>query len=303
MDRRQLLGFLGAVIVGLTAFSGSRVSADDPHAKHAEPLSHCAKACVECSQECDSCYQHCAGLVAEGHKDHAGTMRLCVDCSEICSTAAKLVARQSTLAATTCEACAKACDECAAACGKFPDDKHMARCATACRDCAAACRDMIKVANLSRGAATMNAEPIIVEQTYRAPIGRVWDAISNKDQMPKWFFGSIKEFDPRVGFWTKFNVSNGRKDYLHVWRVVEVVPNRRLTLEWQYGGYPGDSFVTFELTPAGEGTHLKLTHRGHETFPKDDPVFSREHCVDGWNYFIRQQLKTFLDESSGVTKP
>ncbi len=141
-----------------------------------------------------------------------------------------------------------------------------------------------------------NAELIIVEQTFRAPIERVWDAISSKDQMPRWFFKTINDFVPKAGFYTKFNVSNGPNNYLHVWRVMEVVPNRLLTLEWQYGGYPGDSFVTFELTPSGEGTHLKLTHRGFETFPTDEPIFNREHGVKGWTYFICQSLKTFLDE-------
>jgi uncharacterized protein YndB with AHSA1/START domain len=144
----------------------------------------------------------------------------------------------------------------------------------------------------------MNTEPIIVEEMYRAPIERVWDAITKKDQMRKWFFGSINDFVPQVGFHTRFDVSSGEKNYLHVLRVMEVVPNQRLTLEWQYGGYPGDSFVTFELTPSGEGTYLKLTHRGLETFPQDDPAFSRESCVSGWHYFICQQLKTFLDEQS-----
>ena len=144
MDRREVLGILGAGAAGLTAFAGSRVSADEPHAEHAGHFNQCAKACADCLQECDSCYHHCAGLVTEGHKDHAKTMKLCVDCGEICSAAAKLAARQSVLAAILCGACAKACDECNAACEKFPDDKHMAKCAKACRDCAAACRDMIK---------------------------------------------------------------------------------------------------------------------------------------------------------------
>ena len=144
----------------------------------------------------------------------------------------------------------------------------------------------------------MNTEPVVVEQTFVAPIGRVWEAISNKDQMRKWFFGSMNDFVPKVGFCTTFNVSFDDKNYLHVWRVTEAVPNRLLTLEWQYGGIPGDSFVTFELTPSGEGTHLKLTHRGLETFPQDDPALTRESCVNGWHYFICQQLKTFLDEQS-----
>ncbi len=144
MNRRELLGILGAGAAGLTAFAGNRVSADEPHAEHAGHFNQCAKACADCLQECNSCYHHCAGLVTEGHKDHAKTMKFCVDCGEICSAAAKLAARQSMLAAILCDACAKACDECNAACEKFPDDKHMAKCAKACRDCATACRDMIK---------------------------------------------------------------------------------------------------------------------------------------------------------------
>jgi uncharacterized protein YndB with AHSA1/START domain len=142
----------------------------------------------------------------------------------------------------------------------------------------------------------MNTEPIIVEETYRAPIERVWDAITSKDQMRKWFFESINDFVPQVGFYTKFDVSSGEKNYLHVWRVMEVVPNQRLTLEWKYGGYPGDSFVTFELSRSGEGTHLKLTHLGLDTFPRDDPAFTRDSCIQGWNYFLCQRLKEFLDE-------
>jgi hypothetical protein len=144
MNRREVLGVLGAGAAGLTAFAGSGVSADEPHGKHAEHFNQCAKACAECLLDCDSCYHHCAGLVVEGHKDHAKTMKLCVDCGEICSAAAKLAARQSVLATILCEACAKACDECKAACEKYPDDKIMAKCAKACHDCADACREMIK---------------------------------------------------------------------------------------------------------------------------------------------------------------
>jgi uncharacterized protein YndB with AHSA1/START domain len=114
--------------------------------------------------------------------------------------------------------------------------------------------------------------------------------------MRQWFFESINDFVPQVGFCTKFDVSSGQKIYVHVWRVMEVVPNQRLTLEWQYGGYPGDSIVTFELSRSGEGTHLKLTHHGLETFPKDEPAFARESGVQGWNYFICQSLKSFLDD-------
>lgn len=51
-------------------------------------------------------------------------------------------------------------------------------------------------------------------------------------------------------------------DYLHLWRVKEVVPQKRIVYEWRYGGVPGNSTVTWELSETPEGTKLKLTHEG-----------------------------------------
>lgn len=41
---------------------------------------------------------------------------------------------------------------------------------------------------------------------------------------------------------------------------------------------------------------LKLTHQVMESFPQDIPEFLRESGVKGWNYFIGESLKKFLDE-------
>jgi hypothetical protein len=105
----------------------------------------CAKACNDCALQCDSCYHHCMHKVTAGEKDHAKSMRLCVDCAEFCRLSATLSARESSLALYACESCAKACDDCAASCESFKDDKHMAECARSCRDCAKACREMVKM--------------------------------------------------------------------------------------------------------------------------------------------------------------
>jgi hypothetical protein len=143
MNRREALSVLGATTAGLTALAGVEAHADEGHEHHG-PFDTCAKACADCQQQCDSCFHHCAGLVVKGEKDHAKAMHLCVDCAEVCATAAKLVSRHSTLSGAVCEACVKCCEECAAACEKFPGDKHLAACAKSCRDCAKACREMIK---------------------------------------------------------------------------------------------------------------------------------------------------------------
>jgi hypothetical protein len=137
MFRRLMLAALAAAALVL---SGARAEdKEDPHKAHFDA---CAKACADCMRECESCAHHCAHLVIDGKKDHAMSMALCVDCGDICATAAKLTARGGPMAVPYCEGCAKACDACAAECDKFPSDDHMKACAKACKDCAKACRDM-----------------------------------------------------------------------------------------------------------------------------------------------------------------
>ena len=137
--------------------------------------------------------------------------------------------------------------------------------------------------------------PIVVEQTYNAPIAVVWKAITDKDQMRQWFFEPMTDFEPEVGFETEFEVQCEGQNFPHQWKVTEVVPERRIVYEWRYGGYPGDSSVTWELSETRDGTKLKLTHKGHETFSQDNPIFSRESGEAGWGYLLHESLKAFLE--------
>ncbi len=81
-----------------------------------------------------------------------------------------------------------------------------------------------------------------------------------------------------------------------MWEVTEVVPGKMITYNWKYDGYPGDSFVVFELFKQNNLTRLKLTHQVYESFPEDIPEFSRESCIEGWTFFIKKSLKGFLEE-------
>lgn len=144
----------------------------------------------------------------------------------------------------------------------------------------------------------MNAAPIVVEQEFNAPIAVLWKAITDTDQMRQWFFQSMTDFKPEVGFETQFNVRCEDQDYPHLWKVTDVVQERRIAYDWRYGGYPGNSSVTWELSETPNGTKLKLTHEGHESFPQDNPVFSRESGQAGWDYFLHESLKAFLERQS-----
>ena len=144
----------------------------------------------------------------------------------------------------------------------------------------------------------MNTDPIVVEETFNAPPAVVWRAITDKDQMRQWFFEPMTEFEPEVGFETQFTVRSEGRDYLHLWKVTDVVEHRQIAYQWRYGGYVGNSCVTWKLSESSKGTKLKLTHEGHETFPQDNPIFSRESGQAGWEYLVRKSLKDFLERHS-----
>ena len=141
----------------------------------------------------------------------------------------------------------------------------------------------------------MNTDPIIVEQTYNVPLGVVWKAITDKQQMPQWFFNTMSDFKPEVGFETQFDVECEGRTFPHQWKVTEVVPETRIVYDWRYEGFPGESSVTWELSETPDGTKLTLSHRGQETFAGDDPMFTREAGEAGWRYFLHESLKGFLE--------
>lgn len=140
----------------------------------------------------------------------------------------------------------------------------------------------------------MKTQPFIIERTYNAPIARVWQALTDKNEMKQWYF-DLKEFKPEVGFKFQFWGGDEKKKYLHLCEITEVVPSKKLTYSWRYDGYTGNSFVTFELFPEGNKTRLKLTHEGIETFPADEPALDRKNFEWGWNQIIGTSLKEFLE--------
>jgi uncharacterized protein YndB with AHSA1/START domain len=143
----------------------------------------------------------------------------------------------------------------------------------------------------------MTDNPILVKQEFNSTIEKVWKAITDKDQMIKWYFENIPDFKPIIGFETNFNIHHNDKDYLHLWKVTDVIPLQRIVYNWKYKGYAGDSFVVWELTTNDNKTILKFSHHGQSSFPQDNPDFTRESCIKGWNTFIQERLKDFLDKN------
>jgi len=143
MDRRELLGTLGAGALGLTAIAAR---ADEKNSEHCCELDKahedCFKACSECAKACDMMFHHCYTKVAEGKAEHARPLHFASDCAGFCALSACMIAKHSPLMVHSCAACAEACKETAAEVGKF-DDEHMKAAAQALRDCEKSCREMV----------------------------------------------------------------------------------------------------------------------------------------------------------------
>ncbi len=141
-------------------------------------------------------------------------------------------------------------------------------------------------------------EPIIIERIFDAPVARVWQALTDSEQMKQWYF-DIPNFKAEPGF--EFSFSGGPEDrqYLHLCKVTEVIPNKKLVYSWRYDGYPGNSVVSFELFDEQGKTRLKLMHTGLETFV-DHPDFARNNFVQGWTGFMDVELKKFLETKAQV---
>ena len=143
----------------------------------------------------------------------------------------------------------------------------------------------------------MKSEPLIKEVLLNAPASKVWKAITSKDQMEQWYF-DLKEFKPEVGFEFQFEGGPDDRTYTHLCKVTEVIPEKKLSYSWRYDGYPGESFVTFELFIEGNQTRLKLTHENLESFGTDNPDFAKENFTEGWEHIIGKNIKEFIEKNN-----
>ena len=141
-------------------------------------------------------------------------------------------------------------------------------------------------------------KPIVVEHTFEVSTSIIWDAITTIEKMKQWFFENIEDFKPEVGFETKFNVISGNRNFIHNWKITEVQPLKKITYHWNYDNYVGDSFVHFELFTHENNTLLRVTTEIIEDFKPDIPEFKRKSCEGGWNYFIKQRLKNYIEKNT-----
>ena len=104
-----------------------------------DALSDCAQACIA-DTDADLSEQNLAEMVR--------CIRLCLDCTDVCTAAAGVISRlaeyEPSSTVPLLYACAAVCKSCGDECERHaPHYEHCRVCAEACRRCEQACRDLL----------------------------------------------------------------------------------------------------------------------------------------------------------------
>lgn len=142
----------------------------------------------------------------------------------------------------------------------------------------------------------MEKKEIVIEEVMDALVGKVWEALTNKDKLSNWFF-EIDDFELRKGFVFTFYEGGEEQKYQHTCKIVDIVFQEKLSFTWEYPDIEGTSIVTLYLQPERGKTRVKLVHEGIDSFPQDKPDFNFKDFEDGWRDIISISLKEYVQNN------
>jgi uncharacterized protein YndB with AHSA1/START domain len=118
-----------------------------------------------------------------------------------------------------------------------------------------------------------------VERRIAASRADVYRFLTDSVRWASWQ-GDAAEIEPVPGGLFRLTMSNGA---LAEGRFIDLVPNERVIFTWGWQGSPtvppGSSTVEIELLPDGDGTVVRLTHRG---LPPEDQAIH----LAGWEHYL-----------------
>lgn len=140
----------------------------------------------------------------------------------------------------------------------------------------------------------MNESTDRIERTIvlKAPVARVWRALSNAEEFGNWFGVNLKGKHMRVGAEVEGNITYPKYEHL-IWRVVieRMEPNRMLSWRWHpaavnpdvdYSSEPTTQ-VVFKLEEVAGGTRLTVTESGFDAIPAHRRLDAFRMNSGGWS--------------------
>ena len=120
---------------------------------------------------------------------------------------------------------------------------------------------------------------VIVERQIPHPPEKIWRALTQPHLIEDWLMKN--DFAPVVGH--RFNLRRNPRSDLNIvidCQVVVVEPNKTLSYTWAAFGL--ESVVTWTLTAAGTGTHLRMEQSGF----RPDQKQAYQGAKGGWQRFF-----------------
>ena len=135
-------------------------------------------------------------------------------------------------------------------------------------------------------ATATDTRSVIVEREFPYPPEKLWRALTQPHLIEAWLMKN--DFKPVVGH--RFNLRGEWGGVLDC-EVLEVEQDRTLSYTWNFAhddaAFDLKSVVTFTLTPAGKGTHLRMEQSGFR--PEQKQAFGGAKV--GWQKFLESLVR------------
>jgi uncharacterized protein YndB with AHSA1/START domain len=137
----------------------------------------------------------------------------------------------------------------------------------------------------------MSDRTIELSTNIEAPPDRVFRALTDADELTRWFPSSA-ESDPRPGgaFSYRFEFDDAAKDHTYEGEYLDVSANERVAYPWQ--ARLGTTEVELTVRPSGAGAEVRLAHSGWGEGGEWDA--SVEMHREGWGFFLAN-LKAYVE--------
>lgn len=138
----------------------------------------------------------------------------------------------------------------------------------------------------------MNTDRIEKRVLLRAPVARVWQALTDAEEFGKWFgvaFSNRHMFAPGVRIQAQIT-SEGYEHMVFDATIERIEPERLFSWRWPLDpidpdqDYPDESttLVVFELEEVAEGTRLTVVESGFDRIPLDRRAAAYRENDGGW---------------------
>jgi uncharacterized protein YndB with AHSA1/START domain len=137
---------------------------------------------------------------------------------------------------------------------------------------------------------------ITLTRTIEAPPATVFRALTDADELARWWTSS-SESEPRTGgfFSYRFEFDDPSRNHTYEGAYHAVTVDERISYPWQTS--LGETTVDVQLRPSGGATELTLEHSGWSSDAAAEEA--AELHEQGWSFFL-DNLKSYLEGGSDL---